>query len=124
MSDSQRIDKWLYFTRFAKTRSVAQQMIEGGHIAVNDEKVLKSSREIKIGDELTILRGSMRFFVRVAGFCEKRVGAPIAKTLYEQTREPENLAPPPKKAFEFRAAGSGRPTKRDRRAINRLKGKF
>ncbi len=124
MSDSQRIDKWLYFTRFAKTRAAAQEMIAGGHVAVNDEKVLKASREIKAGDELNILRGSVRFFVRVAGFAERRVGASVAQTLYEQMQEPENLAPPPKKAFECRAAGSGRPTKRDRRAINRLKGKF
>ena len=124
MSDSQRIDKWLYFTRFAKTRAAAQEMIAGGHVAVNDEKVLKASREIKAGDELNVLRGSVRFFVRVAGFAERRVGASVAQTLYEQMQEPENLAPPPKKAFECRAAGSGRPTKRDRRAINRLKGKF
>lgn len=124
MSDSQRIDKWLYFTRFVKTRAAAQEMIAGGHVAVNDEKVLKASREIKAGDELNILRGSVRFFVRVTGFAERRVGASVAQTLYEQMQEPENLAPPPKKAFECRAAGSGRPTKRDRRAINRLKGKF
>ena len=124
MSDSQRIDKWLYFTRFAKTRAAAQEMIAGGHVAVNDEKILKASREIKTGDELNILRGSVRFFVRVTGFAERRVGAPVAQTLYEQLRDPENLAPPPKKAFEFRVVGSGRPTKRDRRAINRLKGKF
>lgn len=124
MSVSQRIDKWLYFTRFAKTRTLAQETIEGGHVAVNNEKVLKSSRDIKIGDELEILRGTMRFFVRVTGFVEKRVGASVARTLYEQIKEPENLAPPPKKAFEFRVVGSGRPTKRDRRAINRLKGKF
>ena len=124
MIDSQRIDKWLYFTRFAKTRTTAQEMIVGGHIAVNDEKVLKTAREVKIGDELNILRGTMRFFVRVTGFAERRVGASVAQTLYERTREPENLSPPPKKAFEYREAGSGRPTKRDRRALNRLKGKF
>ena len=124
MSVSQRIDKWLYFTRFAKTRATAQEMIEGGHVAVNGEKVLKCSREIKIGDELNILRGTVRFYVRVTGFVEKRVGAPVARTAYEQIRDPENLAPPPKKAFESRTTGSGRPTKRDRRAINRLKGKF
>lgn len=124
MSDSQRIDKWLYFARFAKTRTAAQEMIAGGHVAVNGEKVLKACREVKAGDDLNILRGSVRFFVRVAGFVERRVGAPVARTLYEQTREAENSAPPPKKVFERRAAGTGRPTKRDRRAINRLKGKF
>lgn len=50
----------------------------------------------------------MRFFVRVAGFSEKRVGALVAQTLYEQIRGPENLAPPPKRAFEYRDAGDGR----------------
>lgn len=119
-----RIDKWLYCARFAKTRSVAQELIEGGHVAVNGDKALKCSRDVKIGDELEILRGTTRFFVRVAGFSEKRVGAPVAQTLYEQVREPENLAPPPKRAFEHRDAGAGRPTKRDRREISRLKGKF
>lgn len=122
--ESQRIDKWLCFTRFAKTRTVAQERIEGGHVAVNGEKVLKSSRDIKIGDELEILCGMVRFFVRVTGFVEKRVGAPVARTLYENLREPERTTPPPKAAFEYRPAGSGRPTKRDRRALNRLKGRF
>ena len=122
--ESQRIDKWLYFARFAKTRSAAQEMVAGGHVAVNGEKVLKSSRDVKIGDELEILCGMVRFFVRVTGFVEKRVGAPAAQTLYENLREPERTTPPPKAAFEYRPAGSGRPTKRDRRALNRLKGRF
>ena len=122
--EAQRIDKWLYFTRFAKTRTVAQEIIEGGHVAVNNEKVLKSSRDIRVGDELEIMRATMRFFVRVTGFVEKRVGASVARTLYENLREPELTTPPPKAAFEYRPAGSGRPTKRDRRALNRLKGRF
>lgn len=91
---------------------------------MNGDKVLKSSVDVKIGDELVFLRAAVRFFVRVTGFAERRVGAPVARTLYEQTREPERTVPPPKSAFEYRPAGSGRPTKRDRRALNRLKGKF
>lgn len=120
--ESQRIDKWLYFARFAKTRSAAQEMVAGGQL--NGDKVLKSSVDVKIGDEVVFLRATVRFFVRVVGFAERRVGAPAAQTLYENLREPERTTPPPKAAFEYRPAGSGRPTKRDRRALNRLKGRF
>lgn len=122
--ESQRIDKWLYFARFAKTRTAAQEMVAGGHVALNGDKVLKSSVDVKIGDEVVFLRATVRFFVRVVGFAERRVGAPVARTLYENLREPERTTPPPKAAFEYRPAGSGRPTKRDRRALNRLKGLF
>lgn len=119
-----RIDKWLYCARFAKTRTEAQQLCHAGHVALNGEKGFKTARDVQIGDELTILRGSIRFHIKVTGFAEKRVGAPIARTLYEQLSEPENLQPPKAMAFERRDAGAGRPTKRDRRALNRLKGKF
>ncbi len=122
--ESQRIDKWLYFARFAKTRTAAQEMVAGGHVALNGDKVLKSSVDVKSGDELVFLRATVRFFVRVVGFAERRVGAPAAQTLYENLREPERTTPPPKAVFEYRPAGSGRPTKRDRRALNRLKGRF
>lgn len=99
-------------------------MVAGGHVALNGDKVLKSSVDVKIGDEVVFLRATVRFFVRVVGFAERRVGAPAAQTLYENLREPERTTPPPKAAFEYRPAGSGRPTKRDRRALNRLKGRF
>lgn len=119
-----RIDKWLYCARFAKTRTEAQRLCHAGHVALNGEKGFKTARDVQIGDELTILRGSIRFHIKVTGFAEKRVGAPIARTLYEQLSEPENLQPPKSMAFERRDAGAGRPTKRDRRALNKLKGKF
>lgn len=124
MSGGQRIDKWLWFARFAKTRTAAQEMCNGGHVAVNGEKVLKCSRDIRLDDELKITRGPMRFHIRVTGFVEKRVGAPAAQALYEHLSEPENVSLPAKRAFERRDRGTGRPTKQERRAINRLKGKF
>ena len=82
MIDSQRIDKWLYFTRFAKTRATAQEMIVGGHVAVNDEKVLKCSRDIKIGDEVEILfaAGSLKFRVLLI---KETVKKEEAATLYQ-----------------------------------------
>ena len=123
-AESLRIDKWLWFSRFSKTRTAAQELCEAGHVSVNGEKVLKVSREIRIGDELDILRGSVRFHVGVTGLSDKRLGAPAARELYEHLTAPENLKPPRERAFELRPSGSGRPTKKDRRALNRLKGKF
>lgn len=124
MSESLRIDKWLWFVRLAKTRTLAQEMCSGGHVSVNGEKVLKTSREIRIGDELNLLRGSVRYHIRVLGIVDKRVGAPVAQTLYENVTDPENLKPRAERVFEIREAGVGRPTKKERRALNRLKGKF
>ena len=119
-----RIDKWLWFVRLAKTRTAAQEVCEAGHVSLNGEKVLKTAREVRVGDELGILRGTTRFHIRVAGLADRRVGAPVARTLYEHLSAPENLKPPPERVFEIRAAGTGRPTKKDRRELNRLKGKF
>lgn len=124
MADALRIDKWLWFVRLAKTRTAAQELCTAGHVRVNGEKILKTSREIRIGDALEVLRGTVRFHVRVTGLPERRVGAPAARELYEHLCEPENLKPPKERFFELRPAGTGRPTKRDRRALGRLKGKF
>ncbi len=123
-AETLRIDKWLWFARFAKTRTAAQELCEAGHVAVNGEKVLKVSREVRIGDELDVLRGHVRFRIRIAAMIDKRVGAAAAQTLYEHLAAPENLKPPRERVFEVRPSGSGRPTKKDRRALNRLKGKF
>lgn len=124
MADALRIDKWLWFVRLAKTRTAAQELCTAGHVRVNGEKVLKTSREIRIGDTLEVLRGTVRFHVCVSGLPERRVGAPAAREFYEHLSDPENLKPPTERFFELRPAGTGRPTKRDRRVLGRLKGKF
>lgn len=117
----QRIDKWLFFARMAKSRSLAQHYVQNGSVRVNGERVSQPSFGIKAGDriELFLERRDLILVVRSPG--ERRGPFEEAKLLYE------DLTPPPDETkrltlFEqaLRAPGSGRPTKRDRRAIDRL----
>ena len=70
-TDSLRIDKWLWCARFFKSRSLAQQAVEGGHVQVNGERA-KASRQVKIGDRLRITRERERFDVEIIGIPERR----------------------------------------------------
>lgn len=117
----QRIDKWLFFARMVKSRSLAQVYVQKGSVRVNGERVVQPSYGVKVGDriELSLERRDVILIVRSPG--ERRGPFDEAKLLYE------DLTPPPDEAkrlttFEqaLRAPGSGRPTKRDRRAIDRL----
>ena len=117
----QRIDKWLFFTRMVKSRSLAQAHVQSGHVRVNGERVVQPSHQVKAGDriELALERRDLVLVVRLPG--ERRGPFAEAQTLYE------DLSPPPdaaKKhtAFEqaVRAPGTGRPTKRERRETDRL----
>lgn len=117
----QRLDKWLFFTRMVKTRTLAQTLIEAGHVAVNGRKVHQPSFGLKAGDriELALERRDVVLIVRAGG--ARRGPYEEARLLYE------DLSPPPEErprltAFEQaqRAPGAGRPTKRDRRALDNL----
>lgn len=117
----QRIDKWLFFTRMVKSRSLAQTLVAGGKVAVNGQRIGQPSVMVKPGDEiaLTLERRDVILIVVAPG--ERRGPYEEAKLLYEDRSPP----PPPRDVmtpFEQaqRAAGSGRPEKRDRRAIDRL----
>ncbi len=117
----QRIDKWLFFARMVKSRSLAQLYVQNGSVRVNGERVAQPSFGVKAGDriELSLERRDVILIVRAPG--DRRGPFEEAKLLYE------DLTPPPNETkrltrFEqaLRAPGSGRPTKRDRRAIDRL----
>ncbi|WP_343057000.1 RNA-binding S4 domain-containing protein [Chthonobacter rhizosphaerae] len=87
--DRQRIDKWLWFARMAKTRSVAQDLAQSGHVRINGRKIDAASQPVKVGDVLTLgLRGHVRV-LKVLAFAERRGSFPQAQLLYE------DLAPPP-----------------------------
>ena len=88
-STSVRLDKWLWAARFFKTRTLSQDNIELGRIRMNGVR-LKASKEIKIGDQLEIIRGEERFIVVVKALSSKRGSAAVAQTLYEET--PDSLA--------------------------------
>lgn len=86
MSDMEpvRIDKWLWAARFFKTRSLAAQAVNGGHVAVNGNKV-KPARLVQAGDMLVIRQGFVEYTVRVLALSERRGPAVVARTLYEET---------------------------------------
>jgi ribosome-associated heat shock protein Hsp15 len=121
---SLRVDKWLWCVRFYKSRSIAQEAVEGGHVQVNGERV-KAARPIKVGDRLRITRERERFEVEVTGIPARRGPAAEARLHYLETPESEAARAA---AREFsRLAGpvdSGRPDKRERRDLLRvLKGR-
>lgn len=125
MDDKMRIDKWLWAARFYKTRSLAAVEIGKGRVQVNDVEV-KPAREIAVGDTVTIRQESQRRTVVVQALSKVRGPAPVAQRLYAET--PESVAARELAAEQRRYAPEpahtlveGRPTKRDRRAIERLR---
>ncbi|THD73295.1 RNA-binding S4 domain-containing protein [Thalassobius vesicularis] len=108
-----RVDKWLWFARFYKTRGLASTMVNGGHIRVNGNKIAKASHSIGPGDVLTLPQGNQIRVVRVLELGTRRGPAPEAQTLYADLTEVKDAVPPAP-----RYEGKGRPTKRDRRMID------
>jgi len=120
-----RVDKWLWAARFFKTRSLASDAVSGGKIKLNGSAP-KPAREVKVGDRLDICHGEMRWEVIVQGLSEKRGPAPEARLLYEETADSlaARLAAQLRRQFEHEPAAEihGRPTKRDRRQMDRFSG--
>lgn len=123
-----RIDKWLWAARFHKTRSSATTACQAGKVKLNGRSV-KPSRMVKMGDELVITRPAYRQRVRVTGLSDRRASAEIAAGMYEDITSPEEierlkLQRTMDSAFFRAQPRTGRPTKRDRRTLQKLKGKF
>ena len=121
--DSLRIDKWLWAARFYKTRSLAAEEIGKGRVQVNGQNA-KASREVKPGDRVHLRQGQVEREVLVRGISAARGSAPVAQQLYEETPESvqrreaavqqRRLAAEPALSIE-----QGRPTKRDRRQMDK-----
>ena len=112
-----RIDKWLWCARFFKSRSLAQQAVEGGHVQVNGERA-KASRQVKVGDRLRITRERERFEVEVIGIPERRGPATEARTHYAESAESEAARAAVREFNRLTApVASGRPDKRERRDL-------
>jgi ribosome-associated heat shock protein Hsp15 len=120
-----RIDKWLWAARFFKTRALAVAAIDGGKVELNGAGV-KPSRDVKPGDEVRLRLGPYLHVVTVRGLSERRGPAAVAATLYEETADSratrEKLAWTLRHAAPVIEPGEGRPTKKDRRDLDRLKG--
>jgi ribosome-associated heat shock protein Hsp15 len=120
--DRQRIDKWLWHARVVRTRSAASALVGGGMVRLNNERVGQPSRPVRPGDVVTVALDRNVRILKVTGYAERRGSADIARGLFE------DLTPPPAPRPEAPASGqredgSGRPTKRERRDTDRLRGR-
>ena len=118
-----RLDKWLWFARFVKTRSLATKLIVDGRMRVNGAPTQKAHYIVKLGDVLTFPLGRHIRVIEVVALGSRRGPAPEAQALYEDLDPPRPSAPQQDASapFEERIPGSGRPTKRDGRRIAQLK---
>ena len=121
---SVRIDKWLWAARFFKTRAIAADAVAGGKVEVNEERV-EPARAVRVGELIQIRLGPYVHVVRVLGLSGTRGPASVAVLLYEET--PESKVAREKHAWTLRNAapvidpGEGRPTKKDRRDLDRMR---
>ena len=118
-----RLDKWLWAARFFKTRSLAAEAITGGKVSMNGDRV-KPARPLQVGDEISIRLGPYEHVVHVRALSDRRGPATVAATLYEETAD--SIAVRARLAEQLRMAPAplvyedkGRPTKRDRRDIDK-----
>lgn len=108
-----RIDKWLWYARFFKTRSLAAKQVAAGHVRLNGAKVLKPAQNVTLGDVLTFSQARITRIVRIEAIGTRRGPAPEAQALYfDMTEKQEKIPANPK--FE----GKGRPDKKTRRALD------
>lgn len=122
-----RIDKWLWAARFFKTRTQAAHACDLGRIEFSGQKV-KPSREVKVGDRLEVKTPGGVFQIDIVLLSETRGPAPVAQTLYRETEESKEArckeAEQRKAAPHFEALREGKPSKRDRRQLGRLRGRI
>lgn len=122
MSDTVRIDKWLWAARFFKTRSLATDAVDNGKVRLGGERI-KPARAVHVGDLLNIDNGAQAWEVQVLGLSDQRGGAPVARLLYGETAASvirrENTAEQHKLFREPGSTIKGRPTKRDRRQLSK-----
>ena len=120
--DRQRIDKWLWHARVVRTRSAAAGLAASGHVRLNGTRVDAASKPVKAGDVLTIALDARVRVLKVIGFAVRRGGAEEGRALYEDLTPaaPAAASRSDKPPIAQRDPGSGRPTKQERRAIERF----
>ena len=134
--DAQRIDKWLWFARLIKTRTLASELVASGKVRLNRTRLDKPSHVVRVGDVLTLTLNRRLRLLKVTGLGLRRGPSAAAQSLYEELTAPGD---PPKPRAQStlqipslqqgetgpgrRLPGSGRPTKRERREIDRLNAK-
>ena len=120
MTETARIDKWLWAARIFKTRSIAADACKNGRVVVNSANV-KPSRPLKVGEVVHVRKPPITYSFRVLKCIEQRVGAKLIPEIYENVTDPkqyELLEMSRISGFIDRQRGTGRPTKKDRRAMD------
>jgi len=120
-----RLDTWLWAARFFKTRALAAQAVDGGKVELNGARA-KRAKPVQVGDRVRVRRGPFEYHVTVRGLSARRGPPAVVAALYEEDAEHkqvrQRLADQLRIAPSLRYEGKGRPTKRERRDIERLKG--
>lgn len=119
-----RVDKWLWYARFFKTRTIAAAMVSGGHMRINRQPVRKPGTTVKVGDVLTFPQGPHIRVIEIVALADRRGPAPEAQLLYEDLDPPQPKPKTQKLETAPREKGAGRPTKKERRETDRLKSVF
>jgi ribosome-associated heat shock protein Hsp15 len=120
--DRQRIDKWLWHARIVRTRSAAAALASSGHVRLNGARVDAPAKAVKAGDVVTVALDARVRVLKVTGFALRRGAAEAGRALYEDMAPPEpgRSREPEDEPVARREPGSGRPTKQERRAIERF----
>ena len=118
----QRLDKWLWFARVVRTRTLAAGLVTDGRVRVNRERIVKPSQTVKAGDVITVAVGPRVRILEVVAAGERRDSAVEAQMLFRDLTPPPEPREAEPAGDAVRDQGAGRPTKRDRRLTDRLKG--
>ena len=120
--DRQRIDKWLWHARVVRTRSAAAALAASGHVRVNGARVEAPAKPVRSGDVVTVALDARVRVLKVTGFAPRRGDAAAGQALYEDLALPASAAATDDRSppVARREPGSGRPTKQERRAIDRF----
>lgn len=120
MAETARIDKWLWAARIFKTRSIASDACKNGRVTIGGVN-MKPSRSVKVGDVVSVKKPPVTYSFKVLKTIEQRVGAKLIPEIYENVTDPkqyELLEMSRISGFVYRARGTGRPTKKERRALD------
>jgi ribosome-associated heat shock protein Hsp15 len=121
-----RIDKWLWAVRIYKTRSIATESCAGGKVKIDGNKI-KASRMVRKGDFIQVREGVIKYDYKVLKIAEKRMGAKLVPDFLKDITPKEELIKlesAPKQSIHTREKGKGRPTKKERRVMDKLQGKY
>ena len=123
-TDGVRLDRWLWSARFFKTRQMAADAVRSGRVLLNNKRT-KPAKSVRIGDQVQIRKAAFRYSIQVTALSETRVGAGHAGTLYDESEQSVEARETLRTQLKLQRSGShpakGRPSKRERRQLSRLR---